>query len=163
MAKFPFGETVITPGALDALSAESVRVSLGRHAYGDWGELEAEDKRANDRALTHGGRLFSAYIDKNGVKFWIITEADRSVTRSRNSATWPAPRGLQLWTPSSRNRRPRCRGGLSLTACLSASSRAKHRAFSHGTLIAWPAMPLTGGASSISSTRGPSPISTART
>jgi hypothetical protein len=28
----------------------------------------------------HGLRLFSAYRDRNRVKFWIITEADRSVT-----------------------------------------------------------------------------------
>lgn len=78
--KFLFGQTVITPGALNVLSAEVVRVSLARHGNGDWGELCAEDKQQNDRALTHGGRLFSAYVDKNGVKFWIITEADRSAT-----------------------------------------------------------------------------------
>lgn len=32
-------------------------------------------------ALKHGeGRLFSVYRDRKGVKFWIITEADRSAT-----------------------------------------------------------------------------------
>jgi len=78
--KFLFGQTVITPGALNALSAEVIRLSLARHGNGDWGELCAEDRQANDRALLHGGRLFSVYVGKDGVKFWIITEADRSAT-----------------------------------------------------------------------------------
>jgi hypothetical protein len=52
---------------------------LGRHVRGDWGDLDDEDKQRNDEALTLGSRIFSAYLVK-GVKFWVITEADRSVT-----------------------------------------------------------------------------------
>ena len=33
-----------------------------------------------EQALEHGCRLFSAYGAGGGTKFWIITEADRSVT-----------------------------------------------------------------------------------
>jgi hypothetical protein len=51
-----------------------------RHASGDWGELDQEDLDANERSLRDGSRLLSAYRSKNGVRFWIITEADRSVT-----------------------------------------------------------------------------------
>ena len=47
---------------------------------GDWGELDEEDKTANDEALKTGERLLSAYKSATGTKFWIITEADRSVT-----------------------------------------------------------------------------------
>jgi hypothetical protein len=47
---------------------------------GDWGEVCAEDKRANDAALKLGERLLSAYTLSAGVKVWIITEADRSST-----------------------------------------------------------------------------------
>ena len=54
--------------------------ALRRHARGDWGDLDDEDRKANDRALQEGSRLFSAYKTKAGVKFWIITEADRSAT-----------------------------------------------------------------------------------
>lgn len=79
-AKFPLGRTVITPGALDRLSPPSVLKALDRHAIGDWGELDAADVRANERALVEGTRLFSAYRDEKGTKFWIITEADRSAT-----------------------------------------------------------------------------------
>jgi hypothetical protein len=38
-----------------------------------------EDTLANDNALDHGGRLFSAY-GQDADRFWVITEADRSVT-----------------------------------------------------------------------------------
>ena len=51
-----------------------------RHMAGDWGEVDAEDKAANDLALMDGSRLLSAYTTTKGQKLWIITEADRSVT-----------------------------------------------------------------------------------
>ena len=35
---------------------------------------------ANESALWDGNRLFSVYHDRKGVKFWIITEADRNTT-----------------------------------------------------------------------------------
>ncbi len=38
------------------------------------------DAQANDEALTTDGRLFSVYRTAAGVKFWVITEADRTVT-----------------------------------------------------------------------------------
>ena len=39
-----------------------------------------EDWKLNDEALKVGNRLLSAYTAVNGVKFWIITEWDRSTT-----------------------------------------------------------------------------------
>lgn len=78
--KFPLGRTVITPNALESLHHDDVRDALTRHGQGDWGELCEEDKESNDAALESCGRLLSAYRDKADVKFWIITEADRSVT-----------------------------------------------------------------------------------
>jgi hypothetical protein len=53
---------------------------MARHVSGDWGELDDEDKQSNEEALKDGSRLLSAYLDRNNVKFWIITEADRSAT-----------------------------------------------------------------------------------
>lgn len=47
---------------------------------GDWGDLCEEDRQANEDALNRDLRLLSAYSDRNGAKFWIITEADRSLT-----------------------------------------------------------------------------------
>lgn len=79
-AKFPMGHTVITPGALEALSSAAVIAALDRHNQGDWGEVDKADWNANERALVEDARLLSAYRDSKGTKFWIITEADRSVT-----------------------------------------------------------------------------------
>jgi hypothetical protein len=46
---------------------------------GDWAEMDSDDQQANRDAITHGDRIFSAYIVEK-TKFWVITEADRSVT-----------------------------------------------------------------------------------
>jgi hypothetical protein len=78
--KFPLGQTVITPGALETLDPADVSAALQRHAGGDWGEVDEHDRKENEFALTRHLRLFSVYRDRSGTKFWIITEADRSVT-----------------------------------------------------------------------------------
>ena len=53
---------------------------LFRHLDGDWGELSPEDIRENELSLQYGWRLLSAYTLSTGVRVWVITEADRSVT-----------------------------------------------------------------------------------
>ena len=53
---------------------------VSRHASGDWGDLDEEDKLQNDLAVDRGFRIFSAYETGSGVKMWIISEADHSVT-----------------------------------------------------------------------------------
>jgi hypothetical protein len=78
--KFSLGEIVATPNALNRIPNDEILKALARHVGGDWGDLDPEDLRANERALQHGGRLFSEYFSPGKVKFWIITEADRSVT-----------------------------------------------------------------------------------
>ena len=59
---------------------EAMYEALARHERADWGEVCTEDKAENNRALENGGRLMSVWTDPQGTKFWIITEADRSVT-----------------------------------------------------------------------------------
>jgi hypothetical protein len=82
--KFPLGRIVWTRGvndrvAVDTPFAKFVLESLKRHASCDWGELSTEDKRENDFSLDKQLRLLSSY-QHGGIKIWIITEADRSVT-----------------------------------------------------------------------------------
>jgi hypothetical protein len=82
-ALFPLGQIVATPGALNALTQakQSPQEFLNRHVVGDWGsELSEEDKVENQYSLQHGFRILSSYRTTSGVKLWIITEADRSVT-----------------------------------------------------------------------------------
>lgn len=73
------GLVVATPGVLATVDGATITGLLARHQTGDWGDLGAEDKRANDRALARDERVFSAY-DVDGARVWIITEADRSST-----------------------------------------------------------------------------------
>lgn len=75
----PLGEIVITANASLQLMTEEVLTALSRHRSGDWGDLCPEDIQANEEALMEGGRLLSAYGSGHD-RFWIITEADRSVT-----------------------------------------------------------------------------------
>jgi hypothetical protein len=81
-ALFPLGQVVATPGALEALedAHQDPAVFLGRHVSGDWGEVPPEDAQENKLSVSQGFRILSAYTLSTGVKFWIISEADRSAT-----------------------------------------------------------------------------------
>jgi hypothetical protein len=56
------GQTVITRNALDRLHPGDVLSSISRHACGGCGDCG------------------TAYVDRNGLTFWIITEPARNVT-----------------------------------------------------------------------------------
>ena len=77
---FPLGRIVITSNAQGQLNPDDVYCALRRHGSKDWGEVGREDWAENDLSLREGFRLLSSYRDRNQVKFWIITEADRSST-----------------------------------------------------------------------------------
>jgi hypothetical protein len=77
--KFQPGSVVATIGAVEIATNEQIRGLLARHLSGDWGDVDAEDARANDDALKHGMRILSSYRVGNS-KLWLITEADRSST-----------------------------------------------------------------------------------
>ena len=88
MAKFDVGKFYMT----DCVSQKAannweflkfISDCLERHMNGDWGDMDAEDKTANDRTLIRGNdQLFSVYKPANhpNWRIWIVTEADRSST-----------------------------------------------------------------------------------
>ena len=78
--KFSLGRIVMTESATQTLLHNDIATALLRHARGDWGDVCTEDRDANESALWDGLRLFSVYHDRKGVKFWIMTEADRNTT-----------------------------------------------------------------------------------
>ena len=80
IAKFRLGRIVATPNALLRLTQDDITAAIRRHQAGDWGELCADDRRENELSLQQGYRLFSVYRSVQGVRFYVITEADRSVT-----------------------------------------------------------------------------------
>lgn len=49
---------------------------LRRHTSGDWGDLDTDDRKANEAALVDGSRIFSSYKLPNGEKVWVITTAE---------------------------------------------------------------------------------------
>jgi len=77
---FPLGQLVITPGALAVLTQKDISTAISRHVRGDWGDLDEADRLENELSLREGFRVLSAYPSVAGVKFWVITEADRSST-----------------------------------------------------------------------------------
>lgn len=94
--KFPLGQIVATPGALELLQETgfSAAALVSRHVHGDWGDLCDEDRAENDFATTRRLRIVSCYrlvdaerlaatpTDKRSLlpAVLVITEADRSVT-----------------------------------------------------------------------------------
>lgn len=80
--RFSLGQMVATHGAVDALqeAGENPADYLSRHQLGDWGEVPPEDAKENEFSVENGYRILSAYTLSNGVKIWVITEADRSST-----------------------------------------------------------------------------------
>ncbi|SRR5213078_809504 len=80
--KFQMQHVGINAAALHALEEASIGADviaalqplLWQHCHGEWGNLDAHDKRANESALKTGARILSSYT-LFGVKLWIISEA----------------------------------------------------------------------------------------
>lgn len=81
--RFEPGRIVATPDALEALkvAGQGPGEFLSRHLRGDWGDLDEEDRKMNDEALTDGSRILSSYTTKAGTKLWIISEAEGDAGR----------------------------------------------------------------------------------
>ena len=73
LLKFPLGQIVATPGALELLthSEQTPLEFLARHSRGDWGECCSEDATENDFSVKAGFRIFSVYRT-NGKQVRII-------------------------------------------------------------------------------------------
>jgi hypothetical protein len=88
MGGFSLGRVCATRGVAadmekDAGFAAFVAASLNRYVLGDWGDVSAADWAANDQAVECGGeRILAAYCwpGHGGLKIWVLTEADHSVT-----------------------------------------------------------------------------------
>ena len=67
--------------------------SLPRHVTGDWGDLDDEDRQANDAALINGSRILSAYTTRKGDE---DLDHHRGSERSRSPllVVRASPRGL---------------------------------------------------------------------
>lgn len=99
---FALGHIVATQGLAGFMQSSPEATAfcfecIDRHRRGDWGNLEAVDRKLNDLAVLDGClRLLSAYqlpdcdtlrnAADGECKLWIITEDDRSAT----TLLWPS-------------------------------------------------------------------------
>jgi hypothetical protein len=83
---FSLGHLFATPASLELLERHAVNPSTlrSRHQYGDWGDLGAGDKNANDQALIDGNRVLSAYVI-GGEQLYLLTEPVNEETGQRRS------------------------------------------------------------------------------
>ena len=78
--KFHLGRMGITAAAAKAVPVAEAWQAVARHAAGDWGQVEAKVRAANDHALIHGGQLASRFETSTGQKFYIVTDVAREMT-----------------------------------------------------------------------------------
>ncbi|OWY33468.1 hypothetical protein [Herbaspirillum aquaticum] len=80
--KFALGKLVITTACkahMESIAEQPLKY-LMRHLNCDWGELEPEDKQANEQAINCPIRILSRYTLRDWSSIYIITEHDRSYT-----------------------------------------------------------------------------------
>ena len=72
---FSPGLLYVTPGISQLIqSGADITPLLARHLHGDWGDVDDEDKAANDRAVLNGGMILSAYKSDSPETVWILTQ-----------------------------------------------------------------------------------------
>jgi hypothetical protein len=59
--KFELGQLLMTAGAAQVVRIDDMESLLRRHASGDFGDIDSEDRKTNEMALRDGGRLLSVY------------------------------------------------------------------------------------------------------
>ena len=78
--KFSLGEIRLTPGAATKLLPQDIDEAVRRHGRGDWGEVGSQGNQDNAARVEQGGTIASIYTSSGGIKFYVITEADRAIT-----------------------------------------------------------------------------------
>ena len=78
--RFNPGRVVVTANAAQRLSQDDVVKALRRHWRGDRGDFAGLDQAKDKLGRLRGCRLLSAYRSAEGLRFWVITEADGSTS-----------------------------------------------------------------------------------
>jgi hypothetical protein len=88
---FSLGQVYATPAVLAHLEKHAMYPSalLGPHCHGEYGQLDEEDRQANDDALIYGGRILSVAGIENE-RIYIITDAaDEQGVRHATTLLFP--------------------------------------------------------------------------
>jgi hypothetical protein len=78
--RFYPGRVVVTPNAAQRLSQDDVVTALCRHWRGDRGDFAGLGQAEKKLGRLRGCRLLSAYRSAEGLRFWVISEADGSTS-----------------------------------------------------------------------------------
>ena len=94
------GRVLATPGAVKALVEAQCDggTLLDRHARGDWGELDADDRTKNDAALVAGDRAYGAWRD-GGLTLHDISDPRAPKLLSHINWSPPFPGGTHTALP----------------------------------------------------------------
>ena len=76
----PLGRILITEEVEREMGRAEIDVLLGRHAQGDWGELNLDQARQNEVAMQTDDWLLSTYQATHDFKVSVMTKPDRSAT-----------------------------------------------------------------------------------
>ena len=88
---FSLGQVYATPAVLAHLEKHAIYPSalLGPHCHGEYGQLDEEDRKANDDALIDGSRILSLYLVE-GQRIYAITDsADEQGVRRATTLLFP--------------------------------------------------------------------------
>lgn len=91
---FQIGPVWASPSTVAQVDWFDMLDAVAIHSTGHWGEVSPKQWLANDRAVANGGRICSAHRSIRRVRFWVITEADRSQTSMVMPGDWWFPGGL---------------------------------------------------------------------
>jgi len=78
---FSLGRIELDQASRRKLTFQDTIPALVRHLSGDWGGVSKYRRAANRKALREGKPLHSIFFSYDGIKFAIVTSADRSITK----------------------------------------------------------------------------------
>ena len=86
--KFRLGRVTATAQTSAMINISEMLKALVRHGCGDWKEAE---RAFNERSLRESGPIISDHMTLSGVRFRLMTSADREATLIdvRSSMEWP--------------------------------------------------------------------------
>lgn len=79
---FDGGQIVATPNALSKVCPEAIKIGLDFHFRGGWGLVTEDTAEQNNLSVAGDAQamILSIFEANDSIRFWIITEWDRSVT-----------------------------------------------------------------------------------
>lgn len=81
-ATFSLGQMLATISVLEVCKFGAIDLGpyIERHLAGDWGDVSADIRAANDAALAKGVGVLKSVYHPAGRRIWLVTDSSRSQT-----------------------------------------------------------------------------------